>query len=937
MLRFTILGPVSIRHGDAEAEIGGRQPRVVLALLLSAAGSSVSVSEIVDTLWEEDPPLSAVNVVHRFIGMLRRVIEPDLPVRTAGNYIVRSAAGYRLRADAQTLDLLRFRALAGQARQTVEPDGAIRLYAEALRLWQGPSAAGLETVSRIHPAFLAIDAECSLVAREAADLALRHGLLTPVIPALRRAARLSPLDEALQARLVLALAADGRQSEAMATFHAVRRRLDDELGIDPSPELLDAYERLLHQRALPPSAPADRPSVPMQLPADHPFFSGRAAELVRARALLGEDQRQARPIVALAIDGMPGVGKTTFAVHLGHQLTADYPDGQLYADLRGFSDEGAAMAPAEALRGFLASLGVPLSDLPPELHALAGLYRSILANRRMLILLDNCRDYDQVRHLLPSTPGSLAIVTSRTRLTGLISSGSGQPLPLDLPDRDEARTFLARRLGGERVTIDHVAVDTIVDRSGRLPLALALVAARAAMAPGTPLAEIAAELAPAQDFVGFGPASATHLRAVFSWSYRALTAEAARLFRLLPLHPGPDLTVLSAGALAGVDTRTGAHLLGELTSHLMVQDSDGRYQVHGLLRAYAEYLSERHDAPAQRRAATLRVFAYYQHSAHAAHLRLDPQLPEPVPAPADVTPLQFRTQDEAMAWFTAERQALTDVVRTRMDDARGLAWRTALTMQDFLHSSGRTPDWVDIAHAGLDAATLDGDVGGQARLLRSRAGALFMLRDFGGALRHLRRARRIVESVGDDAQLAAIDINAAYVRGAQRRYADAVGHGEHALAAYRRLGDVRNQAAALRVIAANIAGEGRRDEAVRLLREALTLSNSVDDTRGAGHCWDLLGTIHRQVGDRRSAVVHWHRAAANYRRAGAPAARAAVLLAIGDLHEQSGDRGAGRAAWIEARAALGDSAGPLARVVQSRLVVNAPLTLDPHWFGTAPS
>ncbi|EXG82104.1 AfsR/SARP family transcriptional regulator [Cryptosporangium arvum] len=928
MLRFTILGPVGVRRGDLELEAGGRQQRVVLALLLARAGSNVSVSELIDALWEEDPPTSAVNVVHRHIGMLRRVIEPDLPVRMVGNYIIRTAAGYRLRADIESLDLLRFRALADQARDATAPGRAIRLYTEALTLWQGPSAAGLESMSGVHPVCVAIDAECSLVVREAADVALRDGPVGLVIPALRRAAQLSPLDEALQARLILLLAADGRQSEAVDLFRTVRRRLDEELGVEPSRELFDAYERLLHQRTTPstrPARPVPMPAgpqpVPAQLPADHPFFSGRGEVLARAEALLAEDRRHNRPTVALAIDGMPGVGKTTVAVHLGHRLALDYPDGQLYADLRGFADEGAAMAPAEALQGFLSSLGVPLSDIPTELHALAGLYRSMLAGRSVLIVLDNCRDYEQLRHLLPAAPKSLVIVTSRTRLTGLIAGGGGQPLPLDLPSRAEAQAFVARRLGHERVAAEPAAVDEIVDRSGRLPLALALVTARAAVLPGTTLTAIAAELATTRELVGFGPDAATDLRVVFSWSYRALTPDAARLFRLLPLHPGPDLTPVSAAALAGIDTRTGVALLGELTSHMMLHGRDGRHQLHGLLRAYAEYLSEKLDDPALRRAATLRVFEHYRRAAHAAHRWLEPQLPapQPPPAPDGVMPRRFLGQDDAMAWFTAERQVLAAIV-TQAQDAPALAWHTALAMQDFLHFSGRTPEWAAIARAGLDAAMADGDVEGQARLLRSLSGALFMLRDLDEAMTHLREARRIVESIGDDTQLAAVDLNSAYVQGAQRRHADAIRHGEHALDTYRRTGDVRNQAAALRVIAANVAALGRRDEAVDLLRDALALSNADDDVRGAGHGLDLLGKTYRQVGDRRNAVVHWHRAAESYRRAGTPAARAAVLLAIGDLHHQTGDRNAGRAAWIEARDALGDAAGPLVRALQSRLV-----------------
>ncbi|WP_181444955.1 AfsR/SARP family transcriptional regulator [Micromonospora endophytica] len=506
-MRFTILGPVGARRGDVEVDLGGRQQRLVLALLLVRHGSVVTLAELVDTLWGQDPPTSAANVIHRHIGLLRRIIEPDLPVRAVGAYLVRQAAGYQLRVDEDGVDLLRFRRLAAEARRADEPGHAVARYAEALALWRGSCAAGLAPDLRRQPAFAAIDAERAQVVRDAADVALLTDDVRRVIPALRQAIDRDPLDEALRARLVLALAADGRQAEALASFQEIRQRLSVELGMDPSHELSEAYQRVLHQRFRAatihrgghPSAggkeeirSVEPPCTPAQLPPGHPFFSGRADVLARAELLLDEDRRQGRATVALAIDGMPGIGKTTFAIQLGHRLASRYPDGQLYADLRGCSAEGAAMSPGEALRGFLSSLGVPEGAMPTDLHALAGRYRSILAGRRILIVLDNCRDFEQVRHLLPGAPGCLAIVTSRQRSIGLISTAGAHPLPLTLPSADEAREHLVRCLGSARVAADPTAVEEIIIRSGRLPLAVAKVAARAAARPDLPLAAIAA-------------------------------------------------------------------------------------------------------------------------------------------------------------------------------------------------------------------------------------------------------------------------------------------------------------------------------------------------------------------------------------------------------------------------------------------------------------
>ncbi|MFC3742935.1 AfsR/SARP family transcriptional regulator [Paractinoplanes deccanensis] len=608
-LRFSILGPVRVRNGTVDLELGGRQQRLLLALLLARAGSVVGLGELVDAIWGDDPPASAVNSIHRAVGTLRRLIEPNLPVRAVGEHLVRHSAGYRLEVDEDALDLLRFRSLVRRARQAAGDAEAVHHYAEALALWQGPPAAGLEPVSRTHPAFIALEAELAQTVREAGDVALRSGGSRLLLPTLRRIAGWRPFDEALLARVMLALAAEGRQAEALDAYQEVRRRLADELGLDPGPELRQARDRVLRGLAetepVHEEAAAPTRFVPAQLPGDHPYYTGRADVLARAEAILADDRRQGRPTVALAFDGMPGVGKTTFAVHLAHRLAPSYPDGQLYVDLRGYAPEG-PMTPAEALRGFLSSLGVRGEDRPAELHAAAGLFRSLLAGRRMLIVLDNARDFEQVRHLLPGTGGSLVLVTSRARLTDLITAGA-HPLPIELPSSAEARDNLVSRLGRARVEAEPTAVQAIIERCARHPLALAMVAARAMALPDTPLTEIAADLTGDRERLdGFDGG----LAAIFSWSYRALSPAAARLFRLLPVYPGPDITVDVAAALAGTDERTARSLLGELAAQMLTQVRGGRHQLHDLLRAYAWGLSEAEDPPPSRDAAAARLYEH---------------------------------------------------------------------------------------------------------------------------------------------------------------------------------------------------------------------------------------------------------------------------------------------------------------------------------------
>ncbi|MEU7823691.1 BTAD domain-containing putative transcriptional regulator [Catellatospora sp. NPDC049133] len=608
---FSVLGSIRINRAGAELTLGTRQQRLVLALLLARAGSPVSLAELVDLLWDEQAPASAVNVVHRHIGELRRLLEPGLPTRSTGRHILRELSGYRLRVDEQSLDLLRFRALSRSARRSLQdgdPESALRHGLDGLALWRGRCAAGLEPASRRHPVFLAVEAERAQTVREAADAAERCGRLGEVLAPLRQAAELHPLDESLQSRLLLALAADGRQAEAVEVYRMVRRRLADDLGVEPGEELREAYDRLLHQRTRPvPAGPSSALPRPAQLPPDLPAFHGRDELIAEARAALARPDGPA----VLAIDGMPGVGKTALAVHLAHELAAGYPDGQLYVDLRGHGRE-VVMGADEALRGLLGSLGVPRDGIPAELHAQAGLYRSRLAGRRLLIVLDNCRDAEQVRHLLPGGSGCLVIVTSRSRLDALQTTAGAHRLPLGLPGDGEARAMLLDLLGGHGPA-DPSAVDAVVAACGRLPLALAIAAARAASRAQTSSAQLADAGSPT-DLDGFdGDDPQTGLRAVFSWSYEALSAPAARLFRLLPLHPGPDISVAGAAALAGVPPRVGRALLGELSrAHLISEDAPGHFGVHGLLLAFAAELGEDGDSPAERAAARSRCLLFHR-------------------------------------------------------------------------------------------------------------------------------------------------------------------------------------------------------------------------------------------------------------------------------------------------------------------------------------
>lgn len=624
MTRFEVLGPLRVCEGERELDLGFPQQRALLGLLLVGAGRPVPAGEIVQVLWPERPPASALNVVRRYAGALRRLLEPDLPPRAPGRRLLRRAGGYLLQADEDDVDLLRFRGLAKRGKRaaaTGRPEVALRHFVAALGEWRGPVAMGIPSSVRGHAVFTAVERELVHTTVMAADAALLCGGTEPVLPRLRQAVDLDPLNESLHARLVMALAACGLQAEALAAYEGVRRLLAEELGVSPGAELTAAHGRVLRQELRPGGAPSawgtraagsvvSEPAVrPAQLPPDLEVFSGRRAELGNLREITEAAAGATGAPATVLIGGMAGIGKTTLAVRWAHEVADRFPDGQLYVELRGFAPSRTPMEPAEALRGMLGALGVSAGRLPGGLDALAGLYRSVLSGRRVLVLLDDAFDTDQVRPLLPAAPGCLTLVTSRNGLPGLVASGA-RPLRLDLPSAADARAVLALRTGPERPAAEPAAADEIMARCGRLPLALAIVAARATGHPGMPLAAIAAELRESRGSLDAfaGPAGAPDARLAFAASYRCLPPGSARLFRLLSLHPGPDLTPATAAALAAVPARTARLILDDLAeAHLVTEHAPGRYAPHELLRVFAAELSEEQDSLTERRAARQRL------------------------------------------------------------------------------------------------------------------------------------------------------------------------------------------------------------------------------------------------------------------------------------------------------------------------------------------
>ncbi|GAA3747909.1 BTAD domain-containing putative transcriptional regulator [Plantactinospora mayteni] len=928
-MRWCLLGPVEATVSGRPLAIRRPQHRGLLALLLLNANHVVSVPQIERALWGDRPPASARTQVQVCVSQLRAALRTT----DAAHLLAHRAGGYRLTVAAHDLDLAEFTAAVDRARiaarhgRPAEAAGHLRA---GLTLWRGPALAG--AAGAFVPAAAAELTEQRLAAYEQlAEVELALGRHERLLDTLRPLLADHPLRERLVARYMLALAGSGQQEPALRLYDVTRSRLAEELGIEPCAELASAHLRVLRHEvpAAAPAVPSASPAaghaptgvgapagaggavVPAQLPADVAGFTGRAAPLRQLDALLPEAPAGAgtpAPVVISAIGGTAGVGKTALAVHWAHRVAHRFPDGQLYVNLRGFDLDGRAVAPGEALRDFLDSLRVPPHQVPAEESRQAALYRTLLAGRRMLILLDNARDADQVRALLPGAPGCLVVVTSRDRLVPLLVAEGARPLTLDLLSTAEARQFLGRRIGPARLATEPEAVDEIVERCARLPLALAVVGARAAVHPGFPLAALAGELRDAPDgLAAFDDADpATGVRAVLSWSYRALGAAEARLFRLLGLHPGPDVALPAAASLAGLPVSRVRPLLAGLTrAHLLAEHEPGRYTFHDLLRAYAVELCRRDDADPERAAARHRMYDHYLHSAHAADHLLDPHRLTPrvrlTPTRPDATVQEPAGHAGAMAWFTAEhRVLLAAVAQAATTGFDGHAWRLAAVVTTFLDRQGHWGDLAGAQHLALAAARRQADRTGQAQAHRGLAVAYTWLGRHDEAHRHYQRDLDLYAELDDRAGQAHTHVGISWLLARQGRHRTALEHAERALLLYRATASTVGQAKTLNNIGWLHGRLGDHHRAAACCQAALALHARNDDRRGAALTWDSLGYAHHRLGQHDRAVECYHRALDLHRELGDRYDEGEVLANLGDAHHAAGDCAAARTAWRQA-------------------------------------
>jgi tetratricopeptide (TPR) repeat protein/DNA-binding XRE family transcriptional regulator len=666
------------------------------------------------------------------------------------------------------------------------------------------------------------------------------------------------------------------------------------------------------------------PVVPRQLPCPVAHFAGRQGELAALTGLLDQVATAPAAVIA-AIGGPPGVGKTALAVHWARTVAGQFPDGQLYLNLRGFGASDRPVPPAEAIGGLLAALQVPAGQVPVGLDAQAGLYRSLMSGRRMLMVLDNARDAAQVRPLLPGGAGCLVLVTSRGHLSGLVAADGARTVTLCPMTEPEARELLAGRLGAARLAAEPAAVAALIGSCARLPLALALAAARALACPGLRLAALAGELQDALgrlDALETGDADAD-LRAVFSWSLDSLHARAARMFALLGLHPGPDITTPAAASLAGQPLRPARRALRELAeAHLITEHATGRYSLHDLLRAYAAERAAATLSPAARRAAQRRILDHYTHTATAAALLLSP-VRDPVtlgPARPGVTPERPGGYQQAQAWFTAEHQVLLGAAALAAGAGwDACAWQLPWAMADYLDRSGHWHQWAAIQRAALAAAARLGDTAGQAMASRLLAQSCARLADYDQARAHLTECLELYRQLGNRDGQAHAHRSLGCVAADQGRHADALSHDEQSLALYQATGNRAGQAAALANVGYSHNQAGNYQQARESCRQALDLHRQTGDRAGLAHAREVLGDAEHNLGNLTEAAKCYRRALGIFRALGDRHNQANALTDLGGTCHAAGQLSAARDAWQQALDILTELHHPQAGQIRAKL------------------
>ncbi|MDI5976944.1 BTAD domain-containing putative transcriptional regulator [Amycolatopsis magusensis] len=900
--------------GGAPVSLTSARQRALLAGLALSAGRPVSIDSLARFVWGESLPARVRGSLHTYVMRLRRLIGEDT-VATAPD-------GYRLVIEPDRVDALRFLRLLDTAVEQPDPAAERRSLGEALALWRGTPLEGVGSPALAEDWAPLLTERYLLAVERRIDLDAAAGDDPDLAAELTELIARYPLRESLWERLVVELARTGRRAEALARYAKLRELLAEELGVEPGARLRRLHLELLSAGTEAPAAPAVRDEVPRQLPFDVTRFTGRDAELAELDEFLAGQHERSTAIAV--IEGAAGVGKTSLAVHWSHRVRDRFPDGQLFLDLRGHSAD-TPVTPDAALGRFLRAVGVAAEAIPSTVEERSAMLRSRLAGARMLMLLDNAHDADQVRPLLPGS-GNLVVVTSRSQLRGLVAREGAHRLALGSLDRRGATALLAGSVGHARLAAEPDAVAELADLCGRLPLALALAGERVSRFGGMSIAGVVEELRDQRsrlDTLRDPHDAGTDLRAAFSWSYKALRPDAARLFRLLGLHPGVDISLPAAAVLGGRPVRETRDLLDQLASaHLLNQPRADRYQFHDLLRVYATERLEETESPAEQAECFGRLLDWYLCAAAEANSQVRPDLlTEDVVLPELVGPeVHFADRAAATAWYIGERSTLTALViaATR----RGWStrtWQLSWLLRGFNAERHDIDDWIvtarhavevaeaahdriglqyaannlgtallrasrtDEALAALEQGLAAAPEGGNAlsvAILSNLAGAYYLREEYEESYRYSSEGVEAARRSGQQTYLAHAELNLSASCIGLGKFDDAAEHALNAQHAFLAIGDEYHSALAKGNFAEALGRVGRFDEAMEHALRALGALREMDADYGTIDVHITLGQIQRAMGEEDGARGYWSAAVETSRRLNDP--RTAEVQALLD-------------------------------------------------------
>jgi DNA-binding SARP family transcriptional activator/tetratricopeptide (TPR) repeat protein len=909
-MEYRILGPVEVWDGAQQLDLGGSKPRALLAVLLVHANQVVSTERLIDQVWGEAPPPTSRTLVQVYVSRLRQALHRSRDGSATDQALVTRPSGYLLRVGPGELDLDRFEGLTAEARRAAgagDLKRAAECWGAALVLWRGPALAGAasEVLRRATAPRLE---EARLVAVEerlAADLSLgRH---VELVGELETLVGEHPLRERLRRQLMLALYRSGRRAEALAVYRSTRQVLVEELGLEPSPALQDLERAILlgHPASAPePAATTTRqaghhpalPVAPCQLPPDIDDFTGRQATTAQVQRLL--ENEEATAIVISAIAGKAGVGKTALAVHVAHRLRPHFPDGQLYVNLRGA--EAHALDPSDVLAMFLCVLGVDGARIPEGLEERVQQYRARLANRRVLVVLDNAASEAHVRPLLPASSGCAALVTSRVCLSGLEAA---HPLHLDVLDPDQAVQLLATLAGPGRVAAEPQAAQQIARLCGLLPLALRIAGARLANRPNWPLALLAQRLADEHRRLDELATGDLEVRASFALSYHGRGQAERRLFRLLGVLVAPSFPAWVAACLLEIDLAEAEGLLERLVDAQLVeaarqdQANQLRYRLHDLLRVFARECLEAEEPDLAQQASLERLLGAYLSLAERADAVLEPSGlarygSDPGRAQHANHPAVATVDHDPLGWFEAERASLVAATQQAYDAGLWeLCWRLADILAGFFADRTHWDDWQHTHTLALAAARRTGDRNAEARVLGSLGDLHTDRQRMDDAIRCLEQGLAAFREAGNCRGELQCLLSLGDIDVRQGRFADATARLQQGLARSRQLGWRGGQARALYDLGDVHHYQGRLEEAIGCLEQSLMLLRAVGDRAWEAAILRSLGLAYSTQGRFGEAIACLEQSLALARAAGDRHGQAYVLQSLGQAHYKQGRLG----------------------------------------------